>query len=64
MFIQVNFTPLHLELCWVNVAHCTDCFSVLQVFLASVEQFESWLSNKEAFLSNQDLGVRTACLLH
>ena len=31
-----------------------------QVFLASVEQCESWLSNKEAFLSNQDLGVRTS----
>ncbi|XP_067336707.1 spectrin beta chain, non-erythrocytic 5 isoform X2 [Channa argus] len=28
----------------------------LQIFLASVEQCESWLSNKEAFLSNQDLG--------
>lgn len=33
----------------------------LQVFLTSVEQVDSWLSNKEAFLSNEDLGVRTAC---
>lgn len=33
---------------------------LLQVFLVSVEQCESWLSNKEAFLSNQDPGVRTS----
>lgn len=29
----------------------------LQSFLVSVEQCESWISNKEAFLSNQNLGV-------
>ncbi|XP_068961768.1 spectrin beta chain, non-erythrocytic 5 [Petaurus breviceps papuanus] len=28
----------------------------LQVFLSSVEQIESWLNNKEAFLANEDLG--------
>ncbi|XP_063040192.1 spectrin beta chain, non-erythrocytic 5 [Engraulis encrasicolus] len=28
----------------------------LQVFLGYVEQSESWLSNKEAFLANEDLG--------
>jgi len=31
----------------------------LQVFLVSVDQCETWFTNKEAFLSNQDLGVRT-----
>lgn len=33
--------------------------SLLQVFLVSVEQCDSWLSNKEAFLANQDLGVQS-----
>ncbi|XP_074140888.1 spectrin beta chain, non-erythrocytic 5, partial [Sminthopsis crassicaudata] len=28
----------------------------LQVFLSSVEQIESWLNNKEAFLENEDVG--------
>ncbi|XP_072479324.1 spectrin beta chain, non-erythrocytic 5 [Notamacropus eugenii] len=28
----------------------------LQVFLSSVEQIESWLNNKEAFLANEELG--------
>ncbi|XP_078007768.1 LOW QUALITY PROTEIN: spectrin beta chain, non-erythrocytic 5 [Phascolarctos cinereus] len=28
----------------------------LQMFLSSVEQIESWLNNKEAFLANEDLG--------
>lgn len=41
----------------------SGCVFVLQVFLASVEQFESWLTNKEAFLSGQALGVRSSCLL-
>lgn len=31
--------------------------------MASVEQLENWLSNKEAFLANQDLGVSLAWLL-
>ena len=30
-----------------------------QLFLGYVEQSESWLSSKEAFLANEDLGVGT-----
>lgn len=36
----------------------------LQSFLVSVEQCESWISNKEVFLSNQNLGVSPAQKTH
>lgn len=34
-----------------------------QIFLGYMEQSESWLSNKEAFLANEDLGVGTQMYL-
>lgn len=38
--------------------HVYDCFSSpIQKFYGYVEQTESWLSSKEAFLANEDLGV-------
>lgn len=36
---------------------------IFQVFSASVEQLENWLSSKGAFLANQDLGVSFNWLL-
>lgn len=35
----------------------TGFFFPLQKFYGYVEQIESWLSSKEAFLANEDLGV-------
>lgn len=50
----------------LNHQQCSRCLRthqtgfILQSFLVSVEQCESWISNKEAFLSNQNLGVSPA----
>ncbi|CAK6979040.1 spectrin beta chain%2C non-erythrocytic 5 [Scomber scombrus] len=49
-----------LERAWLNRNMTLEQARVLQNFLVSVEQCESWLSNKEAFLANQDLGSSVA----
>ncbi|XP_076156260.1 spectrin beta chain, non-erythrocytic 5 [Alosa pseudoharengus] len=41
---------------WQDRRTMLDQALSLQVFLGYVEQSESWLSNKEAFLANEDLG--------
>ncbi|KAM6973270.1 spectrin beta chain, non-erythrocytic 5 [Aplochiton taeniatus] len=45
-----------LSQAWQNRKKTLDQALGLQIFLGYVEQSESWLSNKEAFLANQDLG--------
>ncbi|KAI4798393.1 hypothetical protein KUCAC02_022079, partial [Chaenocephalus aceratus] len=45
-----------LDRAWLNRSTTLEQARTLQVFVSSVDQCESWLSNKEAFLSNQDLG--------
>ncbi|XP_061843662.1 spectrin beta chain, non-erythrocytic 5 [Nerophis lumbriciformis] len=45
-----------LDRAWQNRSTMLEQARSLQVFLASVEQCESWISNKEAVLANQDLG--------
>ncbi|XP_056249803.1 spectrin beta chain, non-erythrocytic 5 [Seriola aureovittata] len=53
---QLEEAKAGLDRAWLNRNTTLEQARTLQVFLASVEQCESWLSNKEAFLSNQDLG--------
>ncbi|XP_071354370.1 spectrin beta chain, non-erythrocytic 5 [Trachinotus anak] len=53
---QLEEAKTELDRAWLNRNTTLEQARTLQVFLASVEQCESWLSNKEAFLSNQDLG--------
>ncbi|XP_023280049.1 spectrin beta chain, non-erythrocytic 2-like [Seriola lalandi dorsalis] len=53
---QLEEAKAGLDRAWLNRNTTLEQARNLQVFLASVEQCESWLSNKEAFLSNQDLG--------
>ncbi|KAG7215088.1 hypothetical protein INR49_011666 [Caranx melampygus] len=53
---QLEEAKAGLDQAWVNRNRMLEQARALQVFHASVEQCESWLSNKEAFLSNQDLG--------
>ncbi|XP_036927334.1 spectrin beta chain, non-erythrocytic 5 isoform X2 [Acanthopagrus latus] len=53
---QLEEAKSSLDRAWVNRSRTLEQARTLQVFLASVEQCESWLSNKEAFLSNQDPG--------
>uniref|UniRef100_UPI0037E8FE98 spectrin beta chain, non-erythrocytic 5 n=1 Tax=Semicossyphus pulcher TaxID=241346 RepID=UPI0037E8FE98 len=53
---QLEEAKSGLDRAWLNRSKTLEQARTLQVFLASVEQWESWLSNKEAFLSNQDLG--------
>ncbi|XP_029317025.1 LOW QUALITY PROTEIN: spectrin beta chain, non-erythrocytic 5 [Cottoperca gobio] len=53
---QLEEAKSELDRAWLNRNTTLEQARTLQVFLASVEQCESWLSNKEAFLSNQDLG--------
>ncbi|XP_070699072.1 spectrin beta chain, non-erythrocytic 5 [Pempheris klunzingeri] len=53
---QLEEAKSGLDRAWLNRSTTLEQAWSLQVFLASVEQCESWLSNKEAFLSNQDLG--------
>ncbi|KAL2098982.1 hypothetical protein ACEWY4_005462 [Coilia grayii] len=45
-----------LATAWQDRRTLLDQALHLQVFLGYVEQSESWLSNKEAFLANEDLG--------
>ncbi|XP_024910886.1 spectrin beta chain, non-erythrocytic 5 isoform X2 [Cynoglossus semilaevis] len=45
-----------LERAWLNRSKALEQSRTLQVFLVSVEQCETWLSSREAFLSNQNLG--------
>ncbi|XP_033735465.1 spectrin beta chain, non-erythrocytic 5-like isoform X2 [Pecten maximus] len=53
---QLDHTKLSLNGAWdkrnVVLTQCHD----LQVFIETAEQVESWISTKEAFLSNDDLG--------
>ncbi|XP_020497621.2 spectrin beta chain, non-erythrocytic 5 [Labrus bergylta] len=53
---QLEEAKSGLDRAWLNRSTTLEQARTLQVFLSSVEQCESWLSNKEAFLSNQDLG--------
>ncbi|XP_038585015.1 spectrin beta chain, non-erythrocytic 5 isoform X1 [Micropterus salmoides] len=53
---QLEKVKSELDRAWLNRNTNLEQAQTLQVFLTSVEQCESWLSNKEAFLSNQDLG--------
>ncbi|XP_041668259.1 spectrin beta chain, non-erythrocytic 5 [Cheilinus undulatus] len=53
---QLEDAKSGLDRAWQNRSMMLEQARTLQVFLSSVEQWESWLSNKEAFLSNQDLG--------
>ncbi|XP_035529504.1 spectrin beta chain, non-erythrocytic 5 [Morone saxatilis] len=53
---QLEEAKSGLDRAWLNRNKTLEQARTLQVFLASVEECESWLSNKEAFLSNQDLG--------
>uniref|UniRef100_A0A3Q1IVH4 Calponin-homology (CH) domain-containing protein n=1 Tax=Anabas testudineus TaxID=64144 RepID=A0A3Q1IVH4_ANATE len=53
---QLEEAKAGLDQAWLNRNMILDQARTLKIFMASVEQCESWLSNKEAFLSNQDLG--------
>ncbi|KAM7376448.1 hypothetical protein PAMP_006181 [Pampus punctatissimus] len=53
---QLEEAKAGLDRAWLNRNTTLEQARMLQVFLASVEQCESWLGNKEAFLANQDLG--------
>uniref|UniRef100_A0A3Q3IUH0 Calponin-homology (CH) domain-containing protein n=1 Tax=Monopterus albus TaxID=43700 RepID=A0A3Q3IUH0_MONAL len=53
---QLEEAKARLDRAWLDRHQTLEQARTLQVFLASVEQCESWLSNKEAFLSNHDLG--------
>ncbi|XP_054653046.1 spectrin beta chain, non-erythrocytic 1 isoform X2 [Dunckerocampus dactyliophorus] len=49
-----------LDLAWQNHSTMLEQARSLQVFLTSVEQCESWITNKEAVLANRDLGNSVA----
>ncbi|XP_029350237.1 spectrin beta chain, non-erythrocytic 5 [Echeneis naucrates] len=53
---QLEEAKAGLDQAWLDRNTTLDQARTLQVFLTSVEQCESWFSNKEAFLSNRDLG--------
>ncbi|XP_008275361.1 spectrin beta chain, non-erythrocytic 5 [Stegastes partitus] len=53
---QLEDAKAGLDQAWLNRNTTLEQARTLQVFLASVEQCDGWLSNNEAFLSNQDLG--------
>ncbi|XP_034721420.1 spectrin alpha chain-like, partial [Etheostoma cragini] len=53
---QLEEAKSGLDRAWQNRSTTLEQARTLQVFLSSVEQFGTWLSNKEVFLSNQDLG--------
>ncbi|XP_026156546.1 spectrin beta chain, non-erythrocytic 5 isoform X2 [Mastacembelus armatus] len=53
---QLEEAKSGLDRAWLDRHRTLEQAHTLQVFLVSVEQCESWLSNKEAFLANQDLG--------
>ncbi|XP_069573815.1 spectrin beta chain, non-erythrocytic 5 [Brachyistius frenatus] len=54
---QLEEAKAGLDRAWLDRNVTLEQAHTLQVFLASVEQCESWLSNNEAFLANQDLGT-------
>ncbi|XP_060938197.1 spectrin beta chain, non-erythrocytic 2 [Limanda limanda] len=59
--LQKNLNQLEearagLDSAWLRRSTRLEQARTLKVFLSSVEQCESWLSNKETFLSNQNLG--------
>ncbi|XP_029899947.1 spectrin beta chain, non-erythrocytic 5 isoform X2 [Myripristis murdjan] len=53
---QLEEAKTGLDRAWINRKTTLEQARALQIFLSSVEQCESWLSNKEAFLANQDPG--------
>ncbi|XP_028251320.1 spectrin beta chain, non-erythrocytic 5 [Parambassis ranga] len=53
---QLEEAKATLDQAWLHRNMTLEQACLLQVFLASVEQCESWLGNSEAFLANQDLG--------
>ncbi|XP_056867453.1 spectrin beta chain, non-erythrocytic 5 isoform X2 [Takifugu flavidus] len=53
---QLEEAKSRLERAWQKRHTTLEQARTLQSFLVSVEQCESWISNKEAFLSNQNLG--------
>ncbi|XP_054861726.1 spectrin beta chain, non-erythrocytic 5 isoform X3 [Amphiprion ocellaris] len=53
---QLEEVKAGLDRTWMNRNTTLEQARTLQMFLSSVEQCESWLSNNEAFISNQDLG--------
>ncbi|KAM7403778.1 hypothetical protein PAMA_004285 [Pampus argenteus] len=53
---QLEEAKAGLDRAWLDRNTTLEQARMLQVFLASVEQCESWIGNKEAFLANQDLG--------
>ncbi|XP_029982912.1 spectrin beta chain, non-erythrocytic 5 [Sphaeramia orbicularis] len=59
--IQKNLNQLEeakagLDRAWMRRSSVLEQARTLQIFLSSLEQCESWISNREAFLSNQDRG--------
>ncbi|XP_062252883.1 spectrin beta chain, non-erythrocytic 5 [Platichthys flesus] len=59
--LQKNLNQLEearagLDAAWLRRSTTLEQARTLKVFLSSVEQCESWLSSKETFLSNQNLG--------
>ncbi|XP_047467733.1 spectrin beta chain, non-erythrocytic 5 [Mugil cephalus] len=53
---QLEEAKAGLDRAWMERSLTLEQARTLQVFQASVEQCESWLTNSEAFLTNQDLG--------
>ncbi|XP_028993920.1 spectrin beta chain, non-erythrocytic 1 isoform X2 [Betta splendens] len=53
---QLEEAKAGLERAWLDRGVTLEQAHTLTIFQASVEQCENWLSNKEAFLSSQDLG--------
>ncbi|XP_034432002.1 spectrin beta chain, non-erythrocytic 1 [Hippoglossus hippoglossus] len=53
---QLEEAKAGLDAAWLKRSTTLEQARTLKVFLSSVEQCESWLSNKETFLSNQNLG--------
>ncbi len=50
-----SFLPLSLR-AWLSRKQLLDQCLELQVFYHDAEQSESWMSKKETFLANKDLG--------
>nr|XP_029543639.1 spectrin beta chain, non-erythrocytic 5 [Oncorhynchus nerka] len=53
---KLEEAKMGLSQTWQNRKKTLDQALGLQIFLGYMEQSESWLSNKEAFLANEDLG--------
>ena len=55
---QLEDVWYHLNETWEDRKQLlTQCYD-LQVYEEYAEQADAWLSNKEGFLANEDLGVR------